>query len=310
MAPTTLPRAVAFLFFGSMFPVSAQSFSDTTRHNDVRSLDVSNLEGRDVRRFQGVSLPVAYEVPAMKASAYLQEDGKEVFVSQDAATLGTAKSSQSNVETVVDLSTLREPSAFRKAAVSAGTSSVESAATNLTGGLALLAATYRTPGEKSDTDCPGLGLSIQQRVKMDPSRVLEIVESEVAANKSCSCEIVKAALNAVGADVELTAQIVEVASTAAPESMRLISQCAIAAVPEALTAVQSVLARLDPGSGESYSSKSSKSSKSGKEIIAPPRPPKAEDGNPLDLPPLGPPLPPAPFNPPVITDVDSYIPMK
>ena len=308
MDPTTPYRAVALLFLGSIVPLSAQNFSEASRPADVRLLAVADLEGRDAQRFQALSLPGTYEVPATKAAAHLNESGG-LFVAQDAATLGARKAATGDVESVVDLSTLREPSPFRKVAMAAGTSATEATAKGLSMGLALLSATYRAPGEAAEgTNCSALGLSVQQRVKLDPSKILEIVEGEISANQGCSCEVVKAALSAAGADAALTAQVVEAATTAAPESMRLISQCAIATVPESLPNVQAVLAKLDPNSGESgYSSKgSSKSSKSGKEIIPPPPPIR---GNPLDLPPLGPPLPPPPFNPPPITDVDNYIPV-
>ncbi|MBX3739660.1 MAG: hypothetical protein KF712_01610 [Akkermansiaceae bacterium] len=302
MEPTTLHRAVALLLLGSIVPLSAQNFSEAPRSTDVRPLGISDLEGRDAQRFNGVSLPGTYEVPATKAAAHLKESG-EVFMTQDAATLGSNHSGTGNVENVVDLSTLREASPFRKVAVAAGTSSSEAAAQSLPMGLALLSATYREPGQKSDQDCPALGLSVQQRVKLEPARILEIVETELAVNPSCACEVVKAALTAAGADAELTAQVVEVAATVTPESLRLISQCAIAAVPDSLAAVQSVLARLDPGSGESgYSSKSAKSAKSGKEVIPPP-PPRVIIGDPLDRP-RYPFPPPPPFNPPPVTDVD------
>lgn len=302
MEPTTLHRAVALLLLGSIVPLSAQNFSEAPRSTDVRPLGISDLEGRDAQRFNGVSLPGTYEVPATKAAAHLKESG-EVFMTQDAATLGSNHSGTGNVENVVDLSTLREASPFRKVAVAAGTSSSEAAAQSLPMGLALLSATYREPGQKSDQDCPALGLSVQQRVKLEPARILEIVETELAVNPSCACEVVKAALTAAGADAELTAQVVEVAATVTPESLRLISQCAIAAVPDSLAAVQSVLARLDPGSGESgYSSKSAKSAKSGKEVIPPP-PPRVVIGDPLDRP-RYPFPPPPPFNPPPVTDVD------
>lgn len=304
MASTTLHRAVAFLFLASAVPLSAQSFSDGRRPTDVRPLDVSDLEGRDVRRFHGVSLPGTFEVPATRAVAHLKvKDG--LFMTQDAATLGSDPShSGRDVESVVDMSTLREPSPFRKVAVAAGTSNSEAVAKGLPMELALLSATYREPGKSSEQDCPGLGLSVQQRVKMEPSKILEIVETELAANQSCACEVVKAALTAADADPDLTAQVVEVAATTVPESLRLISQCAIAAVPESLASVQAVMARLDPGSGESgYSSKSAKSAKSGKEVV--PQPPPVDKGNPLDLPPIGPPLPPPPINPPPVTDVDT-----
>jgi hypothetical protein len=228
-------------------------------------------------------------------------------MTQDTGTLAANRTGGVSAEGVVDMSTLREPSPFRKVAVAAGTSSSEAAAKGLPMGLALLSATYREPGKKSEQDCSGLGLSVQQRVKLEPSKVLEIVETELAANQSCACEVVKAALNAAGADAELTAQVVETAATTVPESLRLISQCAIAQVPESLSTVQAVMARLDPGGGESgYSSKSSKSAKSAKagaDIAPPPAPP--EKGNPLDLPPLGPPILP-PFYPPPVTDVDSF----
>jgi hypothetical protein len=305
MEPTTLHRAVVLLLLGSIVPLSAQSFSEAPRSTDVRPLGISDLEGRDAQRFNGVSLPGTYEVPATKAAAHLKDAG-EIFMTQDAATLGANHPGGGNLENVVDFSTLREASPFRKVAVAAGTSSSEAAAKSLPMGLALLSATYREPGQKSEQDCPGLGLSIQQRVKLEPARILEIVETELAVNPSCACEVVKAALIAAGADAELTAQVVEVAATVTPESLRLISQCAIAAVPESLSAVQTVLARLDPGSGESgYSakgSKSAKSAKSGKEIIPPP-PPRVIIGDPLDRPryPL---VPPPPFNPPPVTDVD------
>ncbi len=304
MEPTTLRRAVALLFLSSIAPLSAQNFGAAPRTTDVRPLDVSDLEGRDAQRFNGVSLPGTYDVPATKATARLKDNG-EIFMTQDAATLGADRSVSANAEGVVDFSTLRdEASPFRKVAVAAGTSSSEAAAKSLPMGLALLSATYREPGKNSEQDCPGLGLSIQQRVKQDPSKILEIVETELAANPSCACEVVKAALTAAGADADLTAQVVEVAATINPESLRLISQCAIAAVPDSLAAVQAVLARLDPGSGESgTSSKSAKSAKSGKEIIPPP-PPRVIIGDPLDRP-RYPIVPPPPFNPPPVTDVDT-----
>ncbi|WAC18606.1 hypothetical protein OVA24_15345 [Luteolibacter sp. SL250] len=303
MEPTPLHRVVALLLVGSIVPLSAQNFSEASRPTDVHPLGVSDLEGRDAQRFNGVSLPGTYEVPATKAAAHLKDAG-EVFMTQDAATLASNHSGGSNVAEVVDLSTLREASPFRKVAMAAGTSSSEAAAKSLPMGLALLSATYREPGQKSEQDCPGLGLSIQQRVKLEPARILEIVEGELAVNPACACEVVKAALTAAGADAEMTAQVVEAAATVTPESLRLISQCAIAAVPDSLAAVQAVLARLDPGSGESgYSSKSSKSAKSaksGKEIIPPP-PPRVI-GDPLDRPRYF--IPPPPFNPPPVTDVD------
>jgi hypothetical protein len=78
--------------------------------------------------------------------------------------------------------------------------------------------------------------------------------------------------------------------------MRIASQCAIATMPESVAAVQALLARLDPNSGnaEVYSSKSAKSAKSAKvAVVAEPAP------NPLDrlyFPPIYP-LPVSKVNP-------------
>ncbi len=299
--PSTPCRVAALLFLGSIVPLSAQNFRDASRPAEIRPLAVDDLEGRDGLRFTGVSLPGTHEVPAVKAAAHLK-DGGEVYIAQDAATLGTVKTT--GHAGAVDLSTLREPSPFRKVAMAAGTSGTEASAKSLTDGLALLSATYRPAGEKSqDVNCSSLGLAVQQRVKLDPAKVLEIVATEISANNGCACEVVKAALTAAGADATLAARVVETAATTAPESMRLISQCAIATVPESLAEVQAVLAKLDPNSGES--GKSAKGSKSGKEALSEAAPEKKKEwGDPLDLPRYGSPLPPPPIITPFLTEVD------
>lgn len=111
-------------------------------------------------------------------------------------------------------------------------------------------------------DCGNLSLSVKAAVSSEQSKVLEIVAREVASSPSCSCEVVKAAIESSGADVKTVAAIVEAAITAAPDQMRLIAQCAIAVAPDALAEVQAVLAKLDPNAGDS--GQSAKSVKSGK----------------------------------------------
>lgn len=105
------------------------------------------------------------------------------------------------------------------------------------------------------TDCQALSVSVQHAVTAKQAELLQIVEREVSANPGCACEVVKAAIEACEADAEKVAAIVEVAASAAPEHMRLIAQCAVAVAPDALSNVQSVMARLDPNKGETYSSK-------------------------------------------------------
>ncbi len=171
-----------------------------------------------------------------------------------------------------------------------------------------VSATTEVAPEKTATiDCPAIGLSLEERIKNEPSKILEIVESEVRENPSCACEVVKSAIKASDADTALVGDIVEVASTAAPDSMRLISQCAIAAAPDSLATVQAVLAKLDPNQGESGSSaKSAKSAKGdAKEAAAQTAPnPVPDPANPLNLPPMGAPVIPYLILPPVVTDVD------
>lgn len=251
-----------------------------------------------------------YQLPEVRKTQADLSETAPLFVNQDPLTLSDRRSTARRVENVLDLSVLRETSAYRHAdRIKIKVSDAQ--ATGIQAGLAELAAAYRQPGDSSDSaDCPSVAMSVEQRIKLDPSEVLSIVESEIGANPNCACEIVKMAIKASGADEALVGDITEVAITAAPQSMRMISQCAIAAMPEALASVQAVLAKLDPNSGDTSSSKgakSAKSSKSGKDAkaaIASEVTPPVEPPNPLDLPvPIYPPLPPPPYiPPPEVTD--------
>ena len=74
-------------------------------------------------------------------------------------------------------------------------------------------------------DCLKLSLTVKHTVAAEPAKVLEIVATEVSAAPDCACEIVKAAIVGASAKPETVAAIVQAAVTAAPEQMRLISQC-------------------------------------------------------------------------------------
>ena len=243
------------------------------------------------------------QVPQILKSSAEPSDNGTVFVKQNPVTLSTHWSADRKVDSVLDLSVLKDTSPYRQAdRIRVKVSDAQ--ATGISKGLAELAAAYREPGKPSDSaDCLSVAMSVEHRIKLAPSDVLSIVESEIGANPNCACEIVKTAIKAADADVALVADITEVAITAAPESMRMISQCAIAAMPEALASVQAVLAKLDPNSGDTSSAKSAKSGKDAKAAIVTP-PVKPPD--PLDLPPPPyPPLPPPPyFPPPEVTDPD------
>ncbi len=163
----------------------------------------------------------------------------------------------------------------------------------------------------SNVDCFKLTNSVKSLVSSDQSKVLEIVTSQVAAAPNCACEIVKAAIEITDANVATVAAIVDAAITTSPENMRVISQCAIAAAPDAVVAVQTVLAKYDPSSGEAaYSAK-------GEQAAAAAGTPEGEVAalpNPLDFPgrgpvrPLFPILPPVIINSPKVSQVNPGIP--
>ncbi|MBC8125991.1 MAG: hypothetical protein H8M99_02430 [Gloeobacteraceae cyanobacterium ES-bin-144] len=296
MKKTVFPRTVALLFTGMVASLSAQNLVSNPHATDAELKGGANLP-----RFEDSSvLPASYEVPAVaKASGELPAEEK-VYSSQSSSNLGEKTETSRNVESVVDLNVLRNPSPYRKVMVSTQGQSYEVASDNLQNGLATISAVYREAGKtEKNSNCSSIALSVEQRVKLDPAKVLEVVESEVKANSGCACEIVKTAIKSSEADTEQVVLIVETAIHAAPETMRIVSQCAIAAMPDSIAAVQALLAKIDPNAGEAGSS--AKSAKSGKDakvatIITPPIP------NPLDLPPSPPPVMPPPYNPPSVSD--------
>ena len=80
--------------------------------------------------------------------------------------------------------------------------------------------------------------------------IIDMVVKAITKEPDHACEITKEAIVVSKADAKLVARIVESASLAAPEKMRLIAQCAIATSPDSLSVVQLVLAKLDPGAGD------------------------------------------------------------
>ena len=304
MKTPVFPHMVAFLLLGTIAPLSAQNLASIPRSSHISS-KADAFDGNSEQRFtESAVLPGNYEVPAMEKAQGEVPEGNPVYAAQDALTLNARASSRRNVESVVDLNVLRNPSPYRAVAASTGARPYEISADTLQTGLALISAVYRESGKPEDAkDCLAVALSVEQRIKLDVSKVLEVVESEVGANPTCACEIVKMAIKASDADVSLVVAIVETSITAAPDSMRIVSQCAIASMPESIARVQALLAKLDPNSGdaETYSSKSSKSAKSAKvaSIVAPIIP------NPLDLPPAYPPIP--PIIPPPVTEVNPCV---
>jgi hypothetical protein len=290
--------AISFIIMSSVLPGSAQVIEMLCQNSSRPKFE--NLGSADHPSFASDKfLSGVYQLPEIQKSRADLSESAPLFVSQDALTLSAVNRSARRIENILDLSVLRETSAYRNAGriklevSDAQTSGIHS-------GLAELSAAYQRPGQQSSADCPSVAMSVEQRIKLDPSKVLEIVESEISANTNCACEIVKIAIKSSGADVSLVGDITEVAITAAPDSMRMISQCAIATMPEALSAVQAVLAKFDPNGGESNPN-DAKSGKDAKATIASAVAPPVKPPPPL-YPPL-PPLPPPPvFPPPEVTD--------
>ncbi len=299
----TTARTTVYLFFGLLGPLVAQNYETTLAlATDGQGATPPSLPSAVVAgnlpmsgKVQGVPDEEAAEIPA-----------------QDAVTLEPRSQRNRQVGAVVDLGVLQKPSAYSN--ISTRTSEIP--ADGVKNGLNLISAVYRVTG-KAGADCQSLALSVQQRVKLDDSKLLEIVETEVMANPSCACEIVKTAIQTSDADTALVLSIVETSITAAPEMMRIISQCAIAADPNSLAGVQAILAKYDINSGDGGSAKSAKDSKDAKS--AEPKDDVAAMPNPLDFPghgpvgptpggnggyPLVPNYPPLNISPPVVTDVD------
>lgn len=257
------PHMVAILVLGMVTPMIAQNSVRTPRLFSAAQKNDSLTDDSDPESSVFSESADRLEVPPTKKAQGNLLDSKPVYSLQSAATLDPKASKREAMDSVVDLNLLRNPSPFRRIANKAASlQRYEIEENSLQRGLAKISAVYRESGKREKSaNCQSISLSAEQRIKLDASRVLEIVEAEVGANPTCACEVVKAAISASDANTALVAAIVQTAITSAPEQMRMISQCAIASMPESVTAVQALLAKIDPNAGEaaSYSSKSSKS---------------------------------------------------
>ena len=291
------------VFLSLLIPLSAQNYTE-----NLASLPEGQ---RDAAPEVGAAISPG-DLPTVKSAQASPSEGQAVYTAQDSMTLETRLQNGRPVAAVVDLAVLQKSSPFRQVAAGATTVQTEGVKTD----LALISAVYRESG-KPESNCLSISLSLEQRIKLADSKLLEVVETEIKANPACSCEIVKTAITASDADVERVVSIVESSIIAAPEMMRIISQCAIATVPESLAGVQSVLAKYEANGGDGGSSaKSAKDSKDSK-AVAPDS--VAAMPNPLDFPghgpvgptiggpggdPLFPPDPPIIITPPNVTNVD------
>ena len=195
------PHMVAFLVFSTMAPLSAQNLESTPT-----SPEINNTDAIEAPRFKSVSsLLDKYDVPEIERAQGIVSGSNPVFAAQDVRTLDAKPATKQNVDSVIDLDVLRNPSPYRKVAVSTGSSSYQPASGGLENGLALISAVYRESGKReASSDCSKVALSVEARVKLDTAKVLEVVESEVSANPSCACEVVKMAIKAIFLGIKIT----------------------------------------------------------------------------------------------------------
>ena len=298
-------RSAAPIFLSLLTPLAAQNFAE-----DV-TVSRTGAQIAPANQKQG-------EIALAEKAQGKPAEGPSIFAAQDSKTLEARLPKTRGIDSVMDLAVLEKPSPFRDMAAGRPGNAGGVPSEGVKHDLDLISATYRESG-KPESDCRSLSLAIEQRVKLDESKVLEIVEAELKANPGCSCEIVKSAIKASDADSASVVSIVETSINTAPEMMRIVSQCAIAVVPESLAGVQALLARYDPNGGDGGSSaKSAKSSKDAKNAVVNPNE-VAATPNPLDFPgggpvgptpggpggfPLVPNVPPVIVSPPYLTEVN------
>jgi len=138
---------VALLVLGTIAPLSAQNLVSSPRTPEI-SNKADDLDGNAEQRFGDATVLLGkYEVPALVKAKGNLPDGKPVYSAQDSLTLNARTSSQQSVESVVDLNVLRNPSPYRKVAVSTQAQPYKIAADSLQNGLALISAVYRESGK-------------------------------------------------------------------------------------------------------------------------------------------------------------------
>lgn len=103
---------------------------------------------------------------------------------------------------------------------------------------------------QAPVDCRKVSRSVLRDVRKDSTKVLEVVDRYTKANVQCACEVVKAAIKASNADGKTVGSIVETAGLAAPDSLDIIEQCALAAAPDAKSFIETAVASVEAGGGQ------------------------------------------------------------
>lgn len=92
--------------------------------------------------------------------------------------------------------------------------------------------------------------AFRKEVAAQPSLVLQLVENAVRVSSDYCCDIVKSAIEATNADINLVGSILEVVALTKPEHLRNSALYAIAVAPDALEVVNAVLAKFSSALGD------------------------------------------------------------
>jgi hypothetical protein len=103
---------------------------------------------------------------------------------------------------------------------------------------------------QAPVDCGRIGRIVSREVRKDSTKLLEVVDKYTKASPQCACDVVKAAIKASNADGKTVGSIVETAGLAAPDSLDIIEQCALAAAPDAKSFIETAVASVEAGGGQ------------------------------------------------------------
>jgi len=174
-------RSAVVLILGTCMHAGARSFTVPPPRTGAPLAGSGSVAGDDAARFDASWVTRGpFQVPNIAKAVATPQDGSLAIARQDALTLGFRVSPSRSLDSVVDLSVLREPTPYRRFFVASDAASAEFAG-QLQGALAEVSAIYR-PGGITAGDpagCPSIALAVGKRIRMEPSLLLETVRKPV-----------------------------------------------------------------------------------------------------------------------------------
>ncbi|MCB1097218.1 MAG: hypothetical protein KDN22_16715 [Verrucomicrobiae bacterium] len=132
--------------------------------------------------------------------------------------------------------------------------------------VAALAVGFVSPAF-ADTDCDKASSKFAAAVASKPDELLTLLAETIAKNESCSCEVVQAAIKAVGADKAKVGDIVFTAVSVAPGMATTITECAVAAAPKATSEIKAALKSALSDKGSASYGKEISGKNPGKDVV-------------------------------------------